>query len=760
MVRNFSTFLRLNKTVMPGVVLTLAALVTTPMFSRDDQEATPRSLAGIPWDWSHHHLIFSKPATTEQAAELQQDPRYWHQWHHRALQAAGAAPEPSKYPPLSLAESEASKQKSQTGLWGQSLVSASATVGALNYPAKFSFSTSAPTSANCAGGSAPDYVVFNTGVAGSSTQASIVAFDNLYASSTCSGTVPQTYWAYNTGGTVSTSVVLSESGSQVAFIQSVGGAASLVVLTWSATGGTISGTTASGSENVTVSSCNPVIAGEPISGPGVPSGTTISSCTGTTLVLSQNASAGATVLLTYNNQFTASTTASTSVTVPSGACSAIPDGSPIFGGGIPQGDTVASCSGTTLGLTTAATAHASATITFSPATAAAPVALTSNSSYPTCTAPCMISVPFNNGKNDTISSPFYNYDTDTLYVGDGSGNLHQFNPVFKGTTTEIVSSGKWPIDVSSAPLTSPVFDSGSGYVFVADSGGSGGYLYSYDPTTTPTLELKTSRLINTDGEGIVDAPVVDSSAKTVYVFVGDDANTTTSSSGSGCFISTGCSGVFRFSTTTTGTGSGTCTTTNGTSWPSGTICGEESFFGEGATSTILYAGTFDNTYYTGTGTTGNLWTCASGDVGNDTYVSPRLTASEMSSFSSALSDATVSSYNQMTSVAQSTCSPVTEIYNVSTDYIYLSIPASGNLSKCTGACLYSFTLSGTTPTISAGRNVAGGTSGIIVDNTGSGGGSQIYFTYLTQATASITCPSPSNATSGGCAVQTSQSALN
>ncbi len=61
--------------------------------------------------------------------------------------------------------------------WSQDLGSG-ASVGAANYPAKYSFKG---TSANCAGSSQPDFVVYGTGVAGSSTQATIVAYDNLYS---------------------------------------------------------------------------------------------------------------------------------------------------------------------------------------------------------------------------------------------------------------------------------------------------------------------------------------------------------------------------------------------------------------------------------------------------------------------------------------------------------------------------------------------------------------------------------------------------
>ena len=81
-------------------------------------------------------------------------------------------------------------------------IGAGATVGAGDYPAKFSF--------NAGTASCTDLVVYNTSLAGSSTQATVVAFDNLYVGSgDLCGTAPSTYCAFNTGGSVVTSVTLS-----------------------------------------------------------------------------------------------------------------------------------------------------------------------------------------------------------------------------------------------------------------------------------------------------------------------------------------------------------------------------------------------------------------------------------------------------------------------------------------------------------------------------------------------------------------------
>ena len=201
----------------------LATMVLAPALWA--QQAAPgRARNSAVLDWSHHHLIFSNPNGASLPTRLSPEPRYWQAWRqlNQAPGAAGAAlargtggrtPKPPK------------RLKRD---WAVSL-GPGATVGAGQYPAKFAFNLS---TASCASAPAPDYVAFNTSVAGSATQATIVAFDNLYSG--CSGTVPSTYWAYNTGGTVRTSSVLSLDGSQLAFAQTSAGQAQLVLLKWKA----------------------------------------------------------------------------------------------------------------------------------------------------------------------------------------------------------------------------------------------------------------------------------------------------------------------------------------------------------------------------------------------------------------------------------------------------------------------------------------------------------------------------------------------
>ncbi|HEV2646833.1 MAG TPA: hypothetical protein VGU46_10760 [Acidobacteriaceae bacterium] len=389
---------------------------------------------------------------------------------------------------------------------------------------------------------------------------------------------------------------------------------------------------------------------------------------------------------------------------------------------------------------------------------------------------CLISIAFNGGGQDKISSPFYLYDgSDTMFVGDASGKLHKFTGVFTGTPGEVTTGG-WPITVSTNVLTSPVYDSGTtGNLFVADSGG---FLYSYNASTA-AHQMTSSKLTYASGTvGIVDGPIVDSTTEQVYVFVGDDANTSTSI---GCDSATGCSGVFQFAANNTTQASGTaCAATSTTTWPVNSNCGEESLFGVGSTAIPNdYDGAFDHIYLSGTGTTGNIWTCSEHTPVTGT-AGPRLSYTTLQSNGGIVPAGSVigiagTAISNLTNANGASCSPVTEIWGSAggtDDYLFMGVSASGSLTTtnagahCTGACVYNFVIATggtattagtlTVPTTAeAGIAATGGSSGIVVDNLLSGSGeSQIYYTPL----SNMTCGGNGTAGSGtgGCAVQTSQ----
>ena len=583
---------------------------------------------GVPDDWTHHHLIFSDPGSFADAVnhgsferwyKVVSDPRFIIQQAKRAGWATGIGGGPWR------------RKRRLHNDWTMSL-GAVGTVGAGQYPAKFPFDT---TTASC-----NDFVVYNTGLAGSLLQPTIIAYSNLYSS--CSGNVPSVYWQYNTaypqgsatgdGSAIKTSVVLSLTGTQLAFVQN-------------------------NSSNVA------------------------------SLVLLKGLSSSSLVQMD---------TATNNVTP---------------------------------------------------------------SNYPICTTPCMTRLTFSGSTDDTNSPPFYDYAADIMYVGDNSGKLHKFTGVFSGTPAEV--TGTWPITVSSNVLTAPVYDYGTGHIFVADSGG---FLYSY--SIAGGAVMKSSQLAATGSKGIVDAPMVDSSAGFVYVFVGDDESTNTTGAYN-CLKATGCNGVFQFAAGNSTIGTGVCTPTSATAW-SGNNCGKESVFGVGATGIVIYDGSFDQIYYAGSGTSGNLWTCAAND--NSGTPRPKLMQNVMSAFvpvgDVVAQAANIPTLNPMTSAAGATCSPVTEIFGsggTTDDYIFLSVSANGNSTACTGACLYNFLVStnGTSTTVpaaaTAGLAVTGGSSGIIMDNISTtSGASQIYFSSLSNGTCAGN-GTTGNGT-GGCAVQASQAA--
>jgi hypothetical protein len=240
-------------------------------------------ITGIPNDWTSRHLVFSNPGTEDEAIrngthdrwlKIVNDPRYVLQQLQRRQPAQGPAgpqlaalgitagpPAASIAPSVpapgtNAARASASLKPSllagraqlafhpMAGLgvssnrrlhkdWSESL--GAGAMGLTTFPAKYSFSTSAASCAN-------DYVAFSTGILGAATQATIVAYKNLYAACSGQGSVPTVAWQYNTAGDSFLSPVLSLDGTQIAYVQYVCTAncgatdevdlSSLVILKW------------------------------------------------------------------------------------------------------------------------------------------------------------------------------------------------------------------------------------------------------------------------------------------------------------------------------------------------------------------------------------------------------------------------------------------------------------------------------------------------------------------------------------------------
>jgi len=215
------------------------------------------------------------------------------------------------------------------------------------------------------------------------------------------------------------------------------------------------------------------------------------------------------------------------------------------------------------------------------ASVTAPTMPTAVSSTVGCTAPCMVSITYNNSFGDTYASPFYDFNTDTAYVGDDSGTLWAISGVFFGTPT--VSStapfgGGLQLSGSAGQITAPVYDYSSGNIFV---GGQDGMLYAVSSTTGAIV----STAVGNGGTAgyLAAAPIVDGFDGTVLEYGADNA------AGIGA-ATAATKAVVVQADTTTPLGN-----------PQVAIIGEGNL---GTTGTLTLApGTFDNNYnnYSGTG---------------------------------------------------------------------------------------------------------------------------------------------------------------
>ena len=323
----------------------------------------------------------------------------------------------------------------------------------------------------------------------------------------------------------------------------------------------------------------------------------------------------------------------------------------------------------------------------------------------TAGASCLVSILLNaTTETVTNSSPFYDYNTDTVYVGDDAGNLYKVTPVIASGTPvvsklNIVATG----GVHDQVMTGPVYDPNSGYVFV---GASNGVLYA---VTARTLALQTTTVqvgaLTTSCSGgynnaLVNPPIVDVSNGWVYEYTTDDPTLYTvveQASTAGPFTTT--------NVVTVGQGDQTC----------------------GSSRTFpTHLPAFDNNYYYGAVTSGHMWVCGRESAG---YSESALWMIPTSGTNGSISGVTAT--DDSTAIYEdehAVCTPLTEIYSGSTDYLYLSEGITNNASGLgtnytNFASFYGFTLSDTagTATAIAGSPITeptatGGSSGIVVDN--------------------------------------------
>ncbi len=380
-------------------------------------------------------------------------------------------------------------------------------------------------------------------------------------------------------------------------------------------------------------------------------------------------------------------------------------------------------------------------------------ASTSGAGYASCkltAQSCLLSLAFNTPADDTGSAPFYDYQTDNLYVGDDTGVLHKFTGVFNGTPAEVLTGG-WPVLVNLAePLASPVYDSVSNNIYVVDrrgllnfvkdtpASGVGGCAAGSAPCLGDhSVDTGSSDMLTTD------AAIVDSTNGTVFVFAAA-ANTPTD-----------VSAVFQAPTTlasnvqaTIGLGAFNFTTFQ---------------------FNPVYSGAFDNNYFTAP-ETGFLYVCGNqlsvdGTTQNSAIYRIGFNASGVMNNANDGNVLPISAPLDIFSPATTACSPGTEIFNpnTSTDLMFFSVQNNSNQANCSGSatipgggCVISIDVtSGFPGAVSNAAPEDGGTSGIVIDNTVPAvlvpQAASLYFTRLGQSA----CPAGST----GCAVKLTQSGL-
>jgi hypothetical protein len=367
------------------------------------------------------------------------------------------------------------------------------------------------------------------------------------------------------------------------------------------------------------------------------------------------------------------------------------------------------------------------------------------------TPSCMTTLTIESSATNSNSSPWVDYASDTVYVGADNGVLYKITPVFGGGAPALVNSGGWPVTVSTQPtkvLTAPVVDDTAGRIFIGDGEG---YLYAVSlasPGGTYAARVEVGWATHGAGTGVVDPPIA----------VTDSANPATDQ----VFVFTGCSIVNGIGGAVSQlpanfTSASTLTINNTVDLGSGSGNGD-------CTGGNVHSGTFDNAFWLNGSTSGHMIAC--GFV-SGTVAKPRKPSNPKMFFFPFASNV-ITSTGSSTFVVNNTkgdeCSPLTEFYDGTTDRMFFGVGSGtdGFLESST------ITSSLTTPTCAGSPtsscvtspSALGGTSGIVIDNQVSNGGTNIYFSTLAAGSVnSQKCNVSGGTANPYCAVRLTQAAL-
>ena len=498
----------------------------------------PDGSVPLPLDWSDSHVIYTTGFTPEQASYLQDDPRYFvamrlhgkaladentadenpttSSWESSEDAAWGSRPEPPGGP-----RREATELKVD---WSVSL-GPTAGVAAGQSPAKFSFDVNAAPSCTA------DYAVFPINAATGYTRAHVVGTFSTTVAGTNGHNV--VFTVTPTGGTAITLTLTSSLSVNT-------GTSFLVYSSASTANATLEATNLAAAINrnlsatalgriVAVASTNTVTVYTLT--PGSREVLTVSTG-GLTALTFGTVTAGANGtqanIAGFNHLYSGTTPFCTGYTDPTFIFSYASGAGPV------TTSPVLSLAGTKVayienGPSVGMVLHV---LTFGSGATEYGTCTNSGTALPTCaTHPVVpgstagstatdfmvpLSLPtLGTVASDTLSSPFVNYSTDTLYVGDNTGHLYAVTGVFKGTPA--LAAAPFPVTVSTATspanmLTSPVLDvSGTGDIFIGDGASN-----VYDYSSAGAIVGTSQSIGNSTNGGIHDGPIVDSSNSKVY----------------------------------------------------------------------------------------------------------------------------------------------------------------------------------------------------------------------------------------------------
>jgi hypothetical protein len=377
------------------------------------------------------------------------------------------------------------------------------------------------------------------------------------------------------------------------------------------------------------------------------------------------------------------------------------------------------------------------------------------------TAGCMTTLTIQTSATDSNSSPWVDYASDTAYVGADNGLLYKITPVFGGGAPTLVSNSNWPVTLSAATqtntiLTDPIVDTRTGRVFAGDGYG---YLYAVNltsPAGTYAARIPVGWVYDGTndgsgggGTGVVDPPIV----------VNDPANSATNQvfAITGCSIVQGIGGAVsqipaNFTSATS------LTTSNTVDLGSGSGNGD-------CTGANAHSGTFDNSFWLNGTATGHFIQCGFVQGTTGTPLKPSNPKMYFFPFSSNLITSTGSKTFVINNSKGDECSPPTEFYNGTTDRLFFGVGSAKDgfveSSTITSSLTTPSCLIAATSTCVTAPSGLGGTSGIVIDNQLSNGGTNIYFT--TEAFGSVNnqkCNVTGGIANPFCAVKLTQSGLN